>query len=93
MSDGWPNVPVPPALRRWLLCSAAGLDMNGEMPAPLTHWPEAGEELEPSDHGIDGVIQLAKERWQVPVLLTDKQWSEQNRRANALLMGRTDDRA
>ena len=51
------------------------------------------EDLEPSDRGLDGVMPLPKARWDVPVLLTDKQWSDLNRRANALLMGRTDDRA
>lgn len=57
------------------------------------HGEECLDPVEPSDHGIDGATPLAKARWDVPVPLTDKQWSEQNRRANALLMGRDDDRA
>lgn len=54
-------------------------------------WIESrGTALPESDHGIDGFRPLPPPEWSPfeAEAITDAQWAEQNRRANALLMGR-----
>ena len=58
---------------------------------PLSHFifDVAGQGLPPSDVGIDGAKPLGLDEWTMPGdLVSDAEWSTQNRRINDLLAGR-----